>query len=247
MKMARNTFEITKRELKSYFESPVAYVFLAFFLILVGFFTFFVSRYYESGQADLRAFFFWHPWVYLLLVPAASMRLLADERRSGTIELLLTLPVTTAQVVLGKFLAAWFFIGLALALTFPVVLTTAWLGNPDMGVVLGGYIGSFLLAGAYLAVGTLTSATTRNQVISFVLSLVACFVLLLIGYPPFTDMLVKWAPNWLVEGVAAFSVMPHYESIQRGVLDLRDFAYYLSVIVVMLVGTHIILDNKKGQ
>ncbi len=242
-----NTFEILQRELKSYFESPVAYVFLTVFLILTGFFTFLVGRYYESGQAELRLFFYWHPWLYLLLVPAASMRLLADERRSGTIELLLTLPISTAQVILGKFLAAWLFIGLALALTFPVVLTTAWLGNPDMGVVLGGYMGSFLLAGAYLSVGILASALTRNQVISFVLSLVACFFLLLVGYPPFTDMLVKWAPNWLVEGFAALSVMPHYESIQRGVLDLRDIVYYASVIAAMLVGTHIVLDSKKGE
>jgi ABC-2 type transport system permease protein len=225
----------------------VAYVFLVVFLVLAGFFTFFMSRYYESGQADLRMFFVWHPWLYLLLVPAASMRLLADERRSGTIELLLTLPVSPAQVILGKFFAAWLFIGLALALTFPVVVTTAWLGNPDTGVVCGGYIGSFLLAGAYLSVGILASAMTRNQVISFVLSLVACFFLLLVGYPPFTDMLVKWAPNWLVEGFAALSVMPHYESIQRGALDLRDISYYFSVIVVMLVGTHIVLDNKKGE
>jgi len=246
MESVSNTLEIFRREIKSYFESPVAYVFLIAFLLLTGFFTFSVSHYYEAGQADLRAFFFWHPWVYLLLVPAATMRLWAEERRSGTVELLFTLPVTMVQAIVGKFLAAWLFILLALALTFPVVLTTIYLGDPDMGVVVGGYLGCALLAGTYLSVGMLTSAMTRNQVISFVLSLIICLFLLLAGWPPVTQMMVRWAPDWLVQGVASFSVMPHYESIQRGVLDVRDIGYYLSVIVVMLFATHLTLENRKS-
>ena len=246
MDSIRNTRAIIKRELASYFESPVAYVFMVVFLMLIGFLTFFVSRFYESGQADLRGFFFWHPWMFLILVPAAAMRLWAEERRAGTIETLLTLPVTAIQAILGKFLAAWIFIGLIVALTFPIVLTTVYLGAPDRGAIIGGYIGSILLAGAYLAVGMLTSALTRNQVISFVLSLVICLFLLLAGWPPVTDLMVRWAPDWLVRGVAAFSFMPHYEAFQKGVLDLRDFAYYFSVMIFMLFGTHLVLENQKA-
>jgi len=246
MESIHNTAGIFKRELKSYFESPVAYVFLVVFLLLIGFFTFSVARYYEAGQADMRIFFFWHPWLYLLLVPAASMRLWAEERRSGTIELLLTLPVTLTQTIVGKFLAAWVFLGLAVGLTFPLVITTAYLGDPDSGVVAGGYLGSILLAGTYLSVGMLTSAATRSQVISFVLSVIVCLFLLVAGWPPVTDMLVRWAPGWMVRGIASFSVMPHYESIQRGVLDLRDIGYYISVIVVMLFATHLTLQNRQS-
>ena len=246
MDSIRNTKAIIKRELASYFESPVAYVFMVVFLMLIGFLTFFVSRFYESGQADLRGFFFWHPWMFLILVPASAMRLWAEERRAGTIETLLTLPVTATQVIIGKFLAAWIFIGFIVALTFPIVLTTVYLGAPDRGAIICGYIGSLLLAGAYLSVGMLTSALTRNQVISFVLSLVICLFLLLAGWPPVTDLMVRWAPEWLVRGVAAFSFMPHYEAFQKGVLDLRDFAYYFSVIIFMLFGTHLVLENRKA-
>ena len=246
MDFIRNTKAIAKRELVSYFESPVAYVFMVVFLTLLGFLTFLVSRFYEIGQADLRPFFFWHPWLFLILVPAAAMRLWAEERRSGTIETLFTLPVTMTEAILGKFLAAWIFIGLIIALTFPIVLTTGYLGNPDKGAIFGGYIGSLLLAGAYLAVGMLTSALTRNQVISFVISLMICLFLLLAGWPPVTNLLVNWAPDWLVNGVAAFGFMPHYEAFQKGVMDSRDFMYYLSVIVFMLFGTYVVLENRKS-
>lgn len=245
MEFIRNTKAIAKRELLAYFESPVAYVFMIVFLVLIGFLAFFISHYYENGQADLRWFFFWHPWLFLILAPAVAMRLWSEERRSGTIETLLTLPVTMTQAILGKFLAAWLFLALGIALTFPIVLTTAYLGNPDKGAIISGYIGSVLLAGTYLAVGMLTSAMTRNQVISFVLALMICLFLLLAGLPPVTDMLVRWAPDWLVQGVAAFGFMPHYEAFQKGVLDLRDFAYYLSVIVFMLFGTNLVLENRK--
>lgn len=249
MDAVANTWEIYRREFKAFFESPMAYVFLVVFLLLTGFFTFQFGQYYERGVADLSqdfGFFFWHPWVYLLLVPAVAMRTWAEERRSGTIELLLTLPISTGQAMLGKFLAAWSFLGIALLLTCPIVFTTSYLGDPDLGVVLGGYCGSLLLAGAYLAVGMLASATTRNQVISFVVALVLCLVLLMAGWAPVTNMLVRWAPNWLVEGVAAFSFMPHYLSLQRGVLDARALVYYASVMGVVLFATHVVLQNKKA-
>jgi ABC-2 type transport system permease protein len=246
MSSVLTTFAVFKREFKSYFESPVAYVFLVVFLALTGFLTFSVTQYYERQTADLQPFFFWHPWVYLLLVPAATMGLWAEERRTGSIELLLTMPVTLTQTVMGKFLAAWLFIGIAVALTFPIVITTAVLGDPDMGVILCGYVGSILLAGACVATGMLTSAMTRSQVISFVLALVFCLLLLIAGWPPVTGFFTRWAPNWLVEAVAAFSFMPHFESMQRGVIDLRDLVYFGSVIVFMVSGTLVLLDNRKS-
>lgn len=245
MESMANGMAVFRRELKSYFESPVAYVFMVGFLMLTGFLTFSVSRYYENLAADLRPFFFWHPWVYLLLVPAATMGLWAEERRAGTIELLLTMPITLMQTILGKFIAAWLFIAIGLALTFPIVLTTAYLGKPDIGVIVCGYVGSFLMAGAYVSVGMLTSALTRSQVIAFVLSLMICLLLLLAGWPPVTNLFVQWAPAWLVEGVAAFSFSPHFEALQRGVLDLRDVAYYVSVMVIMIAATHVVLENRK--
>ena len=251
MDCVQNTKAVLKRELRSYFESPVAYVFLVVFLMLTAFLTFAVGRYYENGQADLRAFFVWHPWVYMILVPAAAMRLWSEERRSGTIELLLTMPITLSQAIMGKFLAAWLFLAIALVLTLPVLFTTMYLGSPDLGVALTGYIGSFLLAGTYLSVGMLTSAMTRNLVSSFVLSVVICLFLLLAGWPPVTDFLVRAVQDrpgleWLVHGVAAFSFMPHYEAVQRGVVALRDLVYYVSVIMFMLFATHLVLENRKA-
>lgn len=246
MDSIRNTLAIARRELSSYFESPVAYVFMIVFLVVTGFLTFSVTRLFERGIADLQPFFFWQPWVYLLLVPAATMGLWAEERRTGTVELLLTMPITMTQAIMGKFLAAWTFIAIALALTFPVPLTVAYLGNPDGGVIVSGYIGALLLAGAYVSIGMLTSALTRSQVIAFVLSLVFCLLLLFAGWEPITQYFVKWAPNWLVEGVASFSLMPRFESIQRGVIDAQDITYYLSVMVFMIYATHIVLENRKS-
>jgi len=243
---ARNTLAVFKRELTSYFESPVAYVFIVSFLLLAGFLTFSVTRFYERMVADLQPFFFWHPWVYLLLVPASTMGLWAEERRSGTIELLLTMPITTVQAILGKFFAAWAFIALSLALTFPIVATACYLGNPDLGVIFAGYLGSLLLAGAYVAVGMLASSMTRSQVISFVISLLVCLLLLLAGWPPVIDFFVRWAPNWLVEGIAGFGFMPHFESIQRGVIDIRDIIYYVSVMVFMIFATNVVINNRKA-
>ncbi len=243
----RHVRAIFKRELRSYFESPVAYVFLVVFLVMSGFLTFSVGNYYENRQADLRMFFFWHPWIYLLLAPAAAMRLWSEELRSGTIELLFTLPVTTAQAVIGKFLAAWWFLTLALILTAPVVLTTYYLGQPDAGVIIGGYLASFLLAGIYLSVGMLTSAMTRNQVISFVVAVVILLFMLLAGWPPVTGYLVQWAPLWLVEGVASLSFMPHFDALQRGVIDVRNLVYAASAIGFMLFANGIILEWRKSS
>jgi len=238
---------IGKREWNSYFNSPVAYIFIIFFLILMGFFTFAVSRFYESNQAELsRSFFIWHPWLYLVLVPAVGMRLWSEERRSHTIELLLTMPITPTQAILGKFAAAWMFLILALVLTFPVVCTVRYLGQPDLGVAFTGYLGSALLAGSYLSVSMFTSALTKNQVISFIIAVVVGLFLILAGYPPVTDLLSRFLPIWAVDGVAAFSFMSHYETMQRGILDLRDILYFASVIGFMLFGTHVVLQHKAA-
>ena len=243
----KNTKAVIKRELSAYFGSPLAYVVIVIFLLLCGFFTFSVSRFYEMGQADLRAFFQWHPWIFLFLVPAVGMRLWSDERRSGTIELMLTLPITLPEIILGKFLAAWLFIGIALCLTFPLILTVIYLGNPDLGAIFCAYFGSFMMAGAYLSVGSMTSSLTRNQVVSFIVSVVICLFLVLAGWPPVTDILSGWAPLWLIDVISGFSFMPHFTSMERGVLDLRDLAYYLSVIFFMLFANGVILQNRRAS
>ena len=235
---------IAKRELASYFASPVAYVFLVIFLLLTGFLTFTAGAFFERGEASLGAFFAWHPWVYLVLVPAVGMRLWAEERRAGTLELLLTMPVTAWQAILGKFLASWVFLAIALALTFPVVLTVNVLGAPDNGAVLAGYLGSLFLAGAYLAITCLTSALTRNQVIAFILAVVACLFLILAGFSPVTDLLVRWASPAVVDTVAAFSVVTHFDGFQKGVVDSRDLLFFLSVIGYSLFATGVVLRNR---
>ena len=242
----RTIWTIAKRELVGYFNSPVAYVFIVIFLLLNGFFTFMLGNYFLRGEANLNAFLMWHPWLYLFLVPAAGMRLWSEERRVGTLELLLTMPIAAWQAIVGKFLACWVFIGLSLFLTFPVVVTTSYLGDPDLGAMISGYVGSFLLAGAYLAVTVMTSAMTRNQVISFILSVVICFFLILAGWEPVTDLMVRWAPDWLVSTVASFSVMPHFMQFQRGVIDLRDLLFFGSVISFCLFCTSVVLRGLRG-
>src|ERR1700679_3999562 len=238
---------ITKRELSGYFSSPGGYVFIVIFLLLTGFFPFMAGGFFERGQATLGGFFFlWHPWLYLFLVPAVGMRLWAEERRVGTLELLLTLPITAWEAIVGKFLASWFFLFLALFLTFPVVITVNYLGSPDNGVILASYCGSFLMAGAYLAISSMTSAMTRNQVVSFIVSVVLSLFLILAGYPPVTNLLVTWAQPWLVEAIASFSVMTHFESIQKGLLDSRDLLYFVSVIVFSLFTTSVILRAHRA-
>jgi ABC-2 type transport system permease protein len=241
-----NIKAVMKRELGGYFTSPIAYVFLVIFLLLTGFFTFTVGNFFERGEASLVSFFTWHPWLYLFLVPAVGMRLWSEERRLGTLELLLTMPITTWQAIVGKFLASWLFLGLALALTFPVVITVNWLGDPDNGVIFAGYLGSFLLAGAYLAVSCMTSAMTRNQVISFIISVLICLFLILAGYTPVTDLLTRIANPVVVQVIAAFSVMTHFEGFQRGVLDVRDVIYFASVIGFALFTTGVIIRNQRA-
>lgn len=243
---ARPVVTIAKRELAGYFASPVAFVFIVIFLLLAGFFTFMVAGFFPRGQANLEAFFVWHPWLYLFLVPAVGMRMWSEERRLGTLELLLTMPVTPWQAIIGKFLAAWAVVGLALALTFPVWCTVNYLGNPDNGVIFASYLGSFLMAGAYLAITAMTSAMTRNQVVAFIVSVVLSLFLILAGYPPVTNLLVQWAQPWLVDGIAAFSVMTHFDSIQKGVLDSRDILYFLSVIGFSLFTTGVIVRAHRA-
>ena len=247
MNSISNIKAITKRELGAYFSSPVAYVFIVIFLLLTGFFTFMAGGFFERGQAALDgSFFMWHPWLYLFLVPAVGMRLWAEERRVGTLELLLTLPITAWQAILGKFLASWLFLLLALFLTFPVVLTVNYLGSPDNGVIFAGYVGSFLMAGAYLAISCMTSAMTRNQVVSFILSVVACLFLVLCGFPPVTNLLTRMDWPWLVNLVASFSVITHFEYFTKGVLDSRDVIFFLSVIAFSLFTTGVILRSHRA-
>ena len=239
---------IFKREFKAYFDSPVAYVFLVAFLVLVGFLTFGMTMFYERRQANLTPFFFWHPWVYLLLVPASTMGLWAEERRTGTIELLLTLPVTLAETLVGKFLAAWAFIGIALGLTFPIVLTTTWLGDPDIGSIVCGYLGSFLLSGACVAVGVFASALSRSQVIGFVIGLAICFVMLIIGFDPVINAVAGWGvPSGVVNAIASVSLMSHFDAMRRGVIDFYDIGYYIGVIAFMLAAAHVVTDTRKAS
>ena len=243
----KNIKAVFKREFKSYFDSPVAYVFLTAFLVLIGFMTFGVAMFYERRQADLTPFFFWHPWVYLLLVPAATMGLWADERRNGTAELVLTLPMTVWEVLVGKFLAAWAFMGVALALTFPVALTAGYLGSPDWGTVLCGYVGSFLLAGAAAAVGVFASTLSRSSVVGFVISLAMVFLLLIIGFDPVTTAVANWGvPAAIVNGIAGCSLLSHFESLRRGVIDLSDVGFYAGMIVFMLAAAKTVTDGRRG-
>ena len=238
---------VLKRELAGYFATPVAWVFIIIFLVMSGVFTFYLGSFFERGIADLDPFFRFHPWLYLFLVPAISMRLWAEERKSGTIELLLTLPITTWQAVLGKFLAAWLFIGIALALTFPMWITVNYLGSPDNGTILAAYLGSWLMAGGFLAIGSCLSAITRSQVIAFILAVVACFVFLLSGLPMVMNLFRSWAPQALLDAVSSLSFLSHYADISRGVVDFRDLLYFGLVAGFWLAANVIVLELKKAD
>ena len=243
----KNVLAIFKRELKSYFDSPVAYVFLTAFLVLVGFLTFGVAMFYERRQAELTPFFMWHPWVYLLLVQAATMGLWADERRNGTAELLLTLPITTLQALLGKFLAAWAFIAIALGCTFPIVLTSAYLGSPDFGAVFAGYFASLLFAGAATAIGVFASAISRSSVVGFVISLALILALMLLGFDPVTGAVALWGvPTVIVDALSSLSLLTHYEAMRRAVIDLADVGYYVGMIVFALAAAKTVTDGRRG-
>jgi ABC-2 type transport system permease protein len=238
---------VGKRELRSYFATPVAYVFIVIFLVLSSAFTFYLGNFYERGQADLLPFFSFLPWLYLFLVPAVSMRLWSEERKSGTIELLLTLPITMWQAVSGKFLAAWVFIGIALALTFPLWITVNYLGDPDNGVIFASYLGAWLMSGAFLAIGSCISAATRNQVVAFILTVVVCFLLVMAGFPLVLDAFRSWAPQGLVDAIASLSFLTHFASISKGVVDLRDLLYFLLMIGFWLYASAIVIDLKKAD
>jgi ABC-2 type transport system permease protein len=243
----KHVWTITKRELRGYFTTPVAYVFIVIFLMLSGVFTFYMGGFYDRDQADLRPFFMWHPYLYLFLVPAISMRLWSEERKTGSIELLMTLPVTIPQAVLGKFLAAWLFCGITLALTFPVWLTVAYLGDPDHGTILAGYLGSLLMAGGFLSIGAAVSALTKNQVIAFVISIVICLMFLLAQFPMVLNFFRLWAPDVVVEQVTQFSFQAHFSAIMRGVIDLRDVIFFATLIAFFLFANGLILDQKKAD
>lgn len=243
----KNISTLFKRELSSYFATPVAYVFIVIFLIMSGALTFYLGNFYERGQADLVPFFQFHPWLYLFLVPAIAMRLWAEERKSGSIELLMTLPISVTESVIGKYLAAWAFIGIALLLTFPIWITVNYLGNPDNGVILAAYIGSYLMAGGFLAIGSCISAITKNQVIAFIITVVICFLFLLAGTSLVLNFFKVWIPQNIVDAVSSLSFLTHFSSIAKGVIDLRDIIYFVSLIVFWLYANTLIVEMKKAD
>lgn len=242
----RNVLIIAKRELGAYFGTPLAYVFAVIFVALTGAFSFYFGNFFDRGQADLAAFFLYHPWLYLILVPAIAMRLWAEERKSGTIELLMTLPITPWEAILGKFLAAWAFIGVALMLTFPMWITVNMLGSPDNGVILTSYIGSFLMAGSFLAIGSAISAVTKNQVIAFIVAAVICFLFVMSGVELVQNTVKPFLPEFLVQAIASMSFLTHFDRVARGLLELPSVFFYLSVIAFFLFANVVIVEQKKA-
>jgi hypothetical protein len=241
--MSSQIAPVFKREFLGYFRSPVAYVFLIVFLVASVGLAFFIGGFFKANQASLESFFVFHPWLYLFLIPAAAMRLWAEEKRGGTIELLFTLPLTTLHAVLAKFLAAWLFLVIGLLLTLPMAFTVSWLGDPDVGVIVAGYLGSALLAGACLAVCTLISALTKNQVIAFVLGVIALLILLFLGWSVFNQLLSGFLPVAAVDFIANLGVIPHFEAISKGIIDAKDLAYFGSVIALSLALNVAVLER----
>lgn len=242
----RSTLVIFRRELASYFSTPLAYVFIVIFLASSGAFTFYLGNIFQRGQADLQSFFQYHPWLYLFLIPAVAMRLWSEERKTGTIELLMTLPVSTTEAVLGKFLAAWAFIAIALVLTFPIWLTVNYLGDPDNGIIVASYVGSLVMAGSYLAIGACVSALTKNQVIAFIVAVVVCFLFLTSGLEIVLAFFRNWAPPFVVDAIASMSFLTHFSSVTRGVIDLKDVIFFGSVIGIALYVNVAFIEIKKG-
>lgn len=238
---------IFKREFTSYFVTPVAYVFIVIFLFMTGIFTFYLGAFYESNQADLQPFFRFHPWLYLFLIPAISMRLWSDERKSGSIELLMTLPISITDAVVGKYLAAWCFTAVSLMLTFPMWITVNYLGDPDNTVILASYIGSLIMAGGFLAIGSCISAFTKSQVIAFVISVVISFMFILSGFPMVLDLFQGWAPQALIDAIASFSFLTHFTSITKGVIDIRDIIYFAALITFWLYINVVVIETKKAS
>ena len=242
----KNLLAVFKREFSGYFSTPVAYVFIVTFLFLTSVFTFYIGSFYERNQADLEPFFSFHPWLYLFLIPAISMRLWSEERKTGTIELLMTLPIAIHEAVIGKFLAAWGFTLVAVVLTFPMWITVNYLGRPDNTVILASYIGSLFMAGGFLAIGSCVSALTKSQVIAFVISVVICFLFLLSGFPLVLDFFRAWAPQAVVNAVASFSFLTHFESIKKGVIDIRDLIYFVTLICFWLYANVVVIETRKA-
>ena len=241
-----NIWIIAKRELGAYFGTPLAYIFLVVFVALTGAFAFYIGNFFDRGQADLQAFFTYHTWLYLLLVPAVAMRLWAEERKTGTIELLMTLPVTTWEVILGKFFAAWAFIGVALLLTIPMWITVNYLGKPDNGVIFASYLGSFLMAGAFLSIGSCISALTKNQVVAFIVAATLCFLFVMSGSEMVLSLFRGWAPAFLVQAIASLSFLTHFDLISKGVIGLPSLVFYLSLITFFLFANMIIVEQRKS-
>ena len=241
------TYIILDRELKGYFRTPLASIFLLVFLALSSGMTFFLGRFFERDQADLTAFFSWHPWLFLVLMPAIGMRLWAEERRSGTIELLITLPVTNTQLVVGKFLASWIFTLIALILTMPIWITVNYLGEPDNHVILTSYFGSWLMAGAFLALTSCLSALTKNQVIAFIISSISGFVLIMAGFNLVLSAVRSWSPNWITETISSMSFLSHFSRIQMGVFDLSTLVFFVSMIILCLWINVQLVQVKKAD
>ena len=242
-----NLVAVFKREFSGYFSTPVAYVFIVIFLFVMGVFTFYIGAFYERNQADLEPFFNFHPWLYLFLIPAISMRLWSEERKTGTVELLMTLPIATYEAVIGKFLAAWCFTVVAVVLTFPMWITVNYLGRPDNTVILASYFGSLFMAGGFLAIGSCISAITKSQVIAFVISVVICFLFLLSGFPLVLDFFRGWAPQAVVNAIASFSFLTHFESIKKGVIDIRDLIYFAALICFWLYANVVVIESRKAN
>ena len=236
---------IFKRELLGYFITPVAYVFISLFLLTSGAFSFYISNIYERGQADLITFFTWHPWIYLCFIPAITMRLWAEERKASTIEILLTLPIATWKLVTAKFLAAWAFTSISLFLTFPLWITVSYLGDPDHGAIISGYFGSLLMAGGYLAIGSCLSALTKNQIIAFITGITVCFIFTISGFPMVISFFQLWLPQFLLEMISSFSFLTHFEGLTKGVINLNNIVYFVSVILLWLFINTLVLDAKK--
>ncbi len=243
----KKIYIIFDRELKGYFRTPLASIFLLVFLALSSGMTFFLGRFFERDQADLTAFFAWHPWLFLILMPAIGMRLWAEERRSGTIELLITLPVTNMQLVIGKFLASWIFTLIALILTMPIWVTVNYLGNPDNNVILISYIGSWLMAGAFLALTSCLSALTKNQVIAFIISSISGFILIMAGFNLVLSSVRSWTPTWVIETVSSMSFLSHFSRIQMGVFDLKTLIFFVSMIVLCIWINVQLVQIKKAD
>ena len=242
----KSVFVLAKREFCGYFTTPVAWIFLMIFIALSGILTFYAGNFFGRGQADLQSFFLFHPWLYVFLIPAVSMRLWAEERRSGTIELLMTLPMSTWDLVLGKFFAAWAFVGLALLLTTPIWMAVNYLGNPDNGVIFVSYVASFLIAGTFLSVGSCLSACTKSQMVAFVLTMMACILLTFVGSDALADAFAGVVTEKTLKVIQSFGFLMHFVSLTRGVLDLRDILFFVSFSGVFLFASVVVLDHKKA-